>query len=75
MRLASWAGIGALHIGQIAGAFAPDTVKDFVERTNLAGLHALTGPERLRKCLVGRRGRAQQKHEQYGRNITHGLAF
>jgi hypothetical protein len=42
VRLALSARIGPLDIGQATGTLTPDPVKDFVERTNFAGLDTLT---------------------------------
>jgi hypothetical protein len=48
VRFALRTHVGALHIGKAAGAFAPDPIEDFVQRTDFAGLHPLTGAIGLR---------------------------
>src|SRR6266513_6391141 len=71
-RIARGSYIGALHIGQTAGALAANAVHDLVQRADFAVLDTLAGPIRL--CGDGRRGGCctQQKQGKYGCKIPHG---
>jgi len=54
VRLARRSWIRTLHVSQIAGALAPDSIENFTQGTHVARLHAFASPIGLR---IGRRGR------------------
>jgi hypothetical protein len=59
MRFAQSTHIGALNIGEAAGAFTPDPIENFIQRAHLAGLYPLTRAKGL-----GRGGRGQSSTQQ-----------
>jgi hypothetical protein len=74
-RIARRPHIGALHIGQVAGALAADASHDLIQGANLSVLDALPGAEGL--SGGGLRGGCgtQQKQDKYGCKIPHGHDF